>query len=575
VIDWLRRFFRPIPSAELPDLSPALTAGVRLPCAIIVAIGPLVSLAQVATGEYDLPAVIATNAIGQPLFWGLFALTCTGFGRRRPELVMLGLLTLVNLFTRFTGLQNPQGESPLSVLTLVTPLTIAAFAPWRPTFSILSGASAIGAWALGSWLSPERAPIPISLAGLLVCASAAVAACACQSQRLVWAELYRARREANAGVQAKSEFLAAMSHEIRTPMTAILGYTDELVQGAERGATAPLATLDTIRRNGERLLALLDGILDLVRVESGRVELTVEPCSPAAIVSAVTERLAMSAATKGLRLEVELGAALPREVLADGARLRQILHALVENAIKFTEHGEVRVGVRREPDASGEDEHLVFDVLDTGIGLAPDVLRRLFVPFSRADASMGRRFGGAGIGLALAQRLARMQGGAIEASPREGGGSVFRLRVPLRVRVTAPPPHPGARSLCGRVLLADDGPDNRALIARILQRAGMQVELAENGREAHAKAMSALLSGAPFDVVLMDMQMPEMSGEDAVRALRADGYDAPIVALTAQALGGDRSSCLAAGCDDYAAKPIDRETLLDLVARFLEKRTEG
>ena len=574
MIDWLRRFFRAIPRDELPDLSPALTAGVRLPCAIIVSLGPLVSLAQVATGEFDPWGVVATNLIGQPLFWGCFALTFTRWGRRQPEVLLLLLVTLVNVFTCFTGVQAPGAKSPLSLLALVSPLTVAAFAPWRPSFSIVSGACAFGVWLLAAEFSPGNDPIGRPLALILASSSVAIAACACQSQRLVWADLFRARRDANAGVQAKSEFLAAMSHEIRTPMTAILGFTDELMQSAERGSVAQQPAIATIRRNGEQLLALIDDILDLVRVESGRIELLPEPCSPAAIVAAIVERVSASAQAKGLRLEAELGAAVPREVIADAKRLRQILHSLVGNAIKFTEHGEVRIRVRREPDESGDDERLVFEVLDTGIGLCSKVMGRLFEPFTQADGSMGRLFGGAGIGLALAQKLARVHGGEISAAPRPGGGSVFQLAVPLRVHAVAAPSL-GARELRGRVLLAEDGPDNRALLARILQRAGMSVDLAENGREAHAKAMSALLSGTPYDVVLMDMQMPEMSGAEAVRALRADGYEAPIVALTAQALGGDRGSCLALGCDDYATKPIERATLIDLVARFLEKRPEA
>jgi CheY-like chemotaxis protein len=288
----------------------------------------------------------------------------------------------------------------------------------------------------------------------------------------------------------------------------------------------------------------------------------------------VAERVAEGAEAKGLRVDTEIGSSVPREVLADAAHVRQILLALVGNAIKFTEQGEVRIRVRREADPSGNAEYLVFDVLDTGVGLTPTALRRLFEPFTQVDGSMRRRFGGAGIGLALAQKLAQALGGEISAAPRAGGGSVFQLAMPLRVHaaaLAANAPRSSALELRGRVLLAEDGPDNRALIARILQRAGISVDLAENGREAHAKAMSALLSGTPYDVVLMDMQMPEMTGDDAARAARRR-HDAPIVALTAQALGGDRSSCLAAGCDDHATKPIDRDTLLGLVARFLEKR---
>jgi signal transduction histidine kinase/CheY-like chemotaxis protein len=569
VIDRLRRFVRPVPQEELPDLPRALVRAIRVASLFLVTVCPAVSAVEIIWGDFTLDRVLPMVLIGQPLVWLCFAATFSAPGQRHPEVVLLVLTMIVNVFTRFAGVQAESGANPLSLLAVISPLMIAAFAPWRPIFSVATGLLVAVLYGGAAVVAPGGESIATSLAIVLSLASSLVGAFACQAQRRVWGDLFRARRDAQIAAQAKSEFLATMSHEIRTPLTAILGFTDELIGEASRpgGAPAPGPVLHTIKRNGQHLLRIIDDILDVAKVDSGKVEAHLEACSPRELVSGVTELLRPSASAKGLVLAMELGDDVPEAITTDPHRLRQILLNLVGNAIKFTERGSVRIRVHVAGSPEPAEPRLAFEVVDTGIGLTREQQGRLFEPFSQADSSLGRRFGGTGLGLAISRRLARLLGGDIVVSSTPERGSVFRLTIPIGVGQRTETPG----QLRGRVLLAEDGPDNQALLLRILVRAGLEVKVAGNGVEAHALAMRALLAGTPFDVVLMDMQMPEMTGDEAARALRADGYEGPIIALTAQALAGDREACLAAGCDDYATKPIDRVALLDLLARFLEK----
>ena len=577
MIERLRLFFRPVAQEELPHLSPALTHGTRIACLVLVTLAPLVSVVEIVWGDFTLARVIATIAVVQPAIWLCFGLTFTDFGRRHAEGLLLVLVTIANIASRFAGMQSESGQSALVMVGVLSPLLMAAFAPWRPLLSLATGASVAVVWTLGGWFASPVESVGTSLAIVLTLSCALAAAAACQSQRRVWADLYRARCDAQKAAQAKSEFLATMSHEIRTPMTAILGFTDELLADAARGASAPppQSALLTIKRNGEHLLRLINDILDVAKLESGKLVASIEACSPREIVASVTELLRPSATEKCLRLETDVSSDVPQTVHSDPTRLRQILLNLVGNAIKFTASGEVGIRARFAPAVDGAAAMLVLEISDTGIGLTTEQRSRLFEPFSQADGSMARRFGGTGLGLAISRRYARLLGGDISIESAPSRGSTFRVTIAVDGPALADRDGELASArpiaLRGRVLLAEDGQDNRALIVRILERAGLHVEVAANGLEAATMAIGALLSGTPYDVVLMDMQMPELTGDEAVRALRADGYTGPIVALTAQALAGDREACLAAGCDDYATKPIERAALLGLLARFVEK----
>ncbi len=386
--------------------------------------------------------------------------------------------------------------------------------------------------------------------------------------------------EAESANRAKSQFLANMSHEIRTPMTAILGYTEQLLDDPAL-TPAQIDAVTIVRRNGEHLLQLINDILDLSKIEAGRLEVAPEACSPAELVAAVASMMRARAASKGISLDVDYATPIPEHIQTDPLRTRQILFNLVGNAIKFTDSGGIRLVVSLV-------EHklapplLAIEIVDTGIGMREDQIARLFKPFSQVDESASRRFGGAGLGLVICRRLVTMLGGEITVCSTPGVGS--RVRVTLATGPIAdvpravPPaealrrsiprePVADAAPLSARVLLAEDGPDNQRLFAALLRKAGATVTVVNNGRAAVAAAQAAVTSDLPFDVILMDMQMPVLDGFAATAELRGSGYRGAIIALTANAMSDDRAKCLAAGCDDYASKPVDRPTLIDLVRR--------
>jgi len=419
-------------------------------------------------------------------------------------------------------------------------------------------------------------------------------ATAVEGQKAAIEKLYD---DAEAANRAKSRFLANMSHEIRTPMTAILGFVDVLQQDAmgcdvcAQADTCPtrrknVEHLQIISTNGRYLLGLLDEILDLSRIEAGRLEMQQERGSPVDLVDDVVGALRARARAQGIALKAEFVGPIPATILTDAVRLRQVLTNLVGNAVKFTETGGVRVVARLRSEAPRP--LLEFEVIDTGIGMTDAQAARIFEPFVQADASASRKYGGSGLGLAISRRLARLLGGDVSVIRTSGEGSVFRFTVatgplegvpmidaPRSARpeaATSPEPdRRRAARLHARILLAEDGPDNQRLIRYLLEKAGASVELAEDGRIAVEKAAAARDAGDPFDLILMDMQMPVMDGYVATRRLRREGHRTPIVALTAHAMKGDREKCLQAGCDDYVAKPIQPGAFLEVVAAHAEK----
>ena len=397
-----------------------------------------------------------------------------------------------------------------------------------------------------------------------------------------------ARLAAEEANRAKSEFLANMSHEIRTPMTAILGYA-ELVRDDGRADQQTKEFIATILRNGEHLVSIINDILDLSKIEAGRMTLERTDCSPAEIATEVVDMFHRRADDKQVRLALDLQWPLPRRIASDPTRLRQILANLVGNAVKFTTQGEVVVVVRRHAE---ERRRVVFQVRDTGIGMSARDLAEIFKPFSQADSSHTRRFGGTGLGLAISQHLATMLGGSIAVQSRKGVGSTFTLEVDggeaalgdldrsardfARRRNQVPRLQAGkSEDVAARVLLAEDGPDNQMLVRHILAKAGAAVTVVDNGRAAVDSALGAFAGGSPFDVVLMDMQMPVLDGYSATRELRERGYRSPIVALTAHAMTGDRERCLEAGCDAFLTKPIDRTELIARMREFAARRSEA
>jgi signal transduction histidine kinase/ActR/RegA family two-component response regulator len=414
------------------------------------------------------------------------------------------------------------------------------------------------------------------------------------------ADLQRALEHAQSASEAKTQFLANTSHELRTPLSAILGFTDLAIEDSW-GRPKVLDNLSAVRRNGLHLLEIVNDLLDVSALESNQLHVRRAPCVPEGILTEAIEALRVRAGEKSLVLEVVRQEPWPQTLTTDPLRLRQILSNLVGNAIKFTERGSVRVEARvtREPDL------LEICVSDTGRGIEPAQLARLFQPFAQCDASSSRAFGGTGLGLCIARRLARLLGGDVTVASQPGRGSSFTLTVaaepldftpPLALPgrsagatsrdrqeaetpgAAAQPALPPAREApqprrAGRILVVEDMPDNRLLVTLLLRSAHYEVAEAENGQLALTKALAAEETD-PFDLVLMDMQMPVMDGYTATRELRTKGFKRPIVALTAHAMAADRERCLAAGCDGYQSKPLDPAGLLSAIARFVKQERQ-
>ncbi|MEM7812461.1 MAG: PAS domain S-box protein [Planctomycetota bacterium] len=389
-------------------------------------------------------------------------------------------------------------------------------------------------------------------------------------------ELRIAREQAEEADRAKSRFLANMSHELRTPLTAMLGFTELL--GDRHDPEMIQEFVETIRRNGRHLLQLVNDILDLSKIEADKLEVDLTTVRLEPLVREVVDSVRPDAvgSDDAVTLDVEVAPDVPAGVHTDAFRLRQILINLVGNAVKFTDRGAVTVEVSRRVGRGGDE--VAFSVRDTGIGISSDALARVFEPFRQADSSTSRRHGGTGLGLAICRRLAERLGGRIEAQSRPGEGSCFTLLLPAAASFDHGEPAaagpiapaqavPTASRLDRRpleVLVTDDAADNRRLVKFLLEKAGCVVDLAENGAVACERVAAREI---PYDLVLMDMQMPEVDGYTATERLRAGGYDAPIVALTAHAMRGDRERCLAAGCDEYMTKPIERLSLTALVEK--------
>jgi signal transduction histidine kinase/DNA-binding response OmpR family regulator len=380
--------------------------------------------------------------------------------------------------------------------------------------------------------------------------------------------------------QAKSQFLANMSHEIRTPLTAILGFTELLRSGAGRDDESERQDyLASIHNSGTHLLELINDVLDLSRIEAGRMQIERIPTSPHEVVAGVLSIMRARAREKGLRLSVEWPDGVPASVPIDPLRVKQLLMNLVGNAVKFTQHGGVTLVCRIL--GTPQHSHLAFDIIDTGPGVAAEKLEAIFDAFVQADNSVTREFGGTGLGLAISRRIARALGGDIKVRSVLGQGSTFTATIDVGslegVNILANPPTDGVSAehkatpavviddLQGkRILLVEDGSTNRKLLSLILRRAGMEVVCAENGREAIDQAMAH-----EIDAILMDMQMPVMDGYTATKQLRALGMGLPIIALTAHAMTGDEEKCRRAGCSGYLSKPVKADVLLQMIADVL------
>ncbi|MEQ6888880.1 ATP-binding protein [Halomonas sp. CS7] len=381
-------------------------------------------------------------------------------------------------------------------------------------------------------------------------------------------ELEVTAQRAESSSRAKSEFLATVSHEIRTPLNGVIGMSD-LLQDQPLPVKARHFA-DTIHDSAQRLLELINDILDFSKIEAQRLEFEERPFDLAELIDGAVALFAPRAQARGLRLECELDPRLPTRLLGDAGRLRQVLLNLLSNAIKFTEQGEVRLGVR----ALGEGP-VLFEVVDTGIGIAPESQRQLFEPFQQGDPSTARRFGGTGLGLVISKRLVEAQGGrlAFESEPGRGSRFWFVLTLPeatageVAADVAVPAAQGGLAD--ARLLVVEDDPVNQQVARAMLERLGCRVSVAE--------AADVALSWAArehFDLIFMDVQLPGMDGLEATRRLRAQGgwsAEVPVVAMTAGGPSGDQARCLAAGMNGYLTKPLFQQALVALLHRHLPR----
>jgi len=368
--------------------------------------------------------------------------------------------------------------------------------------------------------------------------------------------------------------LANMSHEIRTPMTAILGYADlvsSLVENKE--ATGHL---QTIRRNGDFLLEIINDILDLSKIEAGKLDIIRERFAPNRLVEDVRSIMEVRATENLLQLDVIYQGSIPAEIESDPKRLKQILINLVGNAIKFTMDGSVKVVV------SYIDHTLQFKVIDSGIGMTKRQLKRLFQPFSQGDHTVNREFGGTGLGLVISQRLVAMLGGDIGVESESGKGSTFTATIEtgdiegvkmIHPGLTTEPIHQSESTeeitLDCDILVVDDRRDIRYLSRRFLTEVGAKVTEAVDGEQAVEIVTTAMQNQFVFDLILLDMQMPKLDGYETAKQLRKLGFAGPIIALTADAMQGDMTRCIECGCNDYLSKPIDKFLMLKMISQYV------
>lgn len=395
-----------------------------------------------------------------------------------------------------------------------------------------------------------------------------------EQRKRIEKELHKAKEIAEAASKTKSEFLANMSHEIRTPMNGILG-TLQLLQGSDMSESQK-QYVSIAYNSGESLLSLLNDILDFSKIEAGKLELEYIPFDVRSLINELAVLLKQKADERRVVIKTELDSEIPEVIRGDSVRIRQILSNLLTNAIKFTEDGDVtmRVSVLEKDDSYAR---LRFEIIDTGIGISENVQRKLFNSFTQADGSTTRKYGGTGLGLAIVRQLVTMMRGRLGVNSEPGKGSTFWAEIAFEIAheiasaTSEKKPVEEVLELEGLALLVEDNPVNQVVAKKMLEKVGIKYEVVNNGEE----AVNRLQQNHDFDLVLMDCQMPVMDGYEATQRLREYEKEnrlehLPVIAMTANAMEGDKDKCLAAGMDDYVAKPVKQQALRETLAKYLK-----
>lgn len=404
-------------------------------------------------------------------------------------------------------------------------------------------------------------------------------------------ELKSAQKVVARANQAKSEFLANMSHEVRTPMTAILGYSEALKEKLD--SKDNLEFIDIIQKNGSHLLQVINDILDISKIEMGNFEIMKVDFSPTKILQEIVDEFESQASQKGLNLYTRYHDLIPSSIQSDPLRMKQVLMNLVSNAIKFTESGSVYLEIR-VLSQSKDDRLLQYIVSDTGIGIPREKMKYIFEPFAQVDSSSSRNYGGTGVGLTLSHKLVQLLGGNLSVQSTVNRGSVFTVTLNVDEKNFSRQSDKSSQNFCtsgavrrvennhddknvspgarGKILLVDDTKEIRKLFSYMLNKMGLEVVTASNGKEAVDLVHEATIKEDFYHLILMDMQMPVMNGYEATQLLRSQKNQIPIIAITAHTLVSDREKCLAAGCTEYLSKPIKYEVLREVVHRYLPQK---